>query len=135
VESLALEQLKLSWMEVSREAYPESRVYAMRHLEMYMGDADKWDPGFKKFNVSLLIALWVIIMLILLRKLFDKLFVFLQATLLKKLRLKYCYNIINSEENIIALQVMDKVKAYHDSIRKEEEQMQRNQNEGGKVKG
>ena len=64
-------------------------------------------------------------MLILLRKLFDKLFVFLQATLLKKLRLKYCYNIINSEEHIIALQVINKVKAYHDSIRKEEEHMQK----------
>ena len=39
-------------MEVSTESYPDSGVYVMRHLEMYMGDIEKWNTGFKKFNVS-----------------------------------------------------------------------------------
>jgi len=39
---------------------------------------------------------------------------------LKKLRAKYCYNIITSQENAIAPQILDKVKTYHNSIRKEE---------------
>jgi len=52
MESLQLEQLKLPWMEASRESYPDSGVYVMRHLEMYMGDVEKWNTGFKKFNVS-----------------------------------------------------------------------------------
>jgi len=39
-------------MEVSRKAYPNSEVYAMRHLEMYMGDVEEWNKGFKKFNAS-----------------------------------------------------------------------------------
>jgi len=49
----------------------------------------------------------------------------LQAPLLKKLRVKYCYNIIISQKNMIALHIMDTVKAYYDSIRKEEEQKQK----------
>ena len=52
MESLQLEQLKLPWMEVSRKAYPDSGVYAMRHLEMCIGNVEKWNIGFKKFNVS-----------------------------------------------------------------------------------
>jgi len=46
----------------------------------------------------------------------------LQEALLKKLRVKYCYRMINSEENVIRLQIMDKMKAYYDGMRKEEEQ-------------
>jgi len=42
--------------------------------------------------------------------------------LLKKLRVKYCYSMISSEENVIRLQIMDKVKAYYDSMRTEEQQ-------------
>jgi len=61
MESLQLEQLKLPWMEVSREAYPDSGVYAMRHLEMYMGDVEKLNTGFQKFNVSSLFFSLVII--------------------------------------------------------------------------
>ena len=64
-------------MQVSTESYPDSGVYAMRHLEMYMGDVDKWNPGFKKFNVSLLITLWFIIMLYSFMKFFYKFLVFL----------------------------------------------------------
>ena len=45
MESLSLEQVKIPWMQVSREGYSNSGVYAMRHLEMYMGDADKWNLG------------------------------------------------------------------------------------------
>jgi len=33
---------------------------------------------------------------------------------------KYCYKIITSQENVIDPQILDKVKAYHNSIRKEE---------------
>ena len=36
-------------------------------------------------------------------------------------RVKYCYNIITSWENTIASKIMDMVKAYHNSIRKERE--------------
>jgi len=32
--------------------------------------------------------------------------------------LKYCYNIISSEENIIAPQIVGKVKTYNNSMRK-----------------
>ena len=39
-------------MEVSRKAYPDSGMYAMRHLEMYIEDVEKLNTGFKKFNVS-----------------------------------------------------------------------------------
>jgi len=41
VEGLPLEQVKLPWMEVSREAYLSLGVYAMQHLDMYIGDVDK----------------------------------------------------------------------------------------------
>ena len=96
-----------------------------------MGDVDKWNPGFKKFNVSLRITLWFIIMFIFFYENFLQVlgvpvfFPPLQEGLLNKLRVKYCYSIITSEQNIIALQVMDEVKAYHDSISKDEEQMQK----------
>jgi len=33
---------------------------------------------------------------------------------------KYCHNIITSQENVIAPQILDKIKAYHNNIRKEE---------------
>ena len=125
-------------MQVSSESYPNSGVYAMRHLEMYMGDVDKWNPGFKKFNVSLRITLWFIIMFIFFYENFLQVlgvpvfFPPLQEALLKKLRVKYCYSMISSEENVIRLQIMDKVKAYYDSMRKEEQhtkQPQRRQSE------
>jgi len=35
--------------------------------------------------------------------------------------MNYCYNIITSQENIISSQIIDKVKAYYNSIKKEEE--------------
>lgn len=54
MENLQLEQLKLPWMEVSRKAYPDSEVYAMRHLKMYIENFEKWNIGFKKFNAPLL---------------------------------------------------------------------------------
>jgi len=51
MESLPLEQVKLPWMEVSREAYHDWGV-CDGTLKVYMEDADKWNPGFEKFNVS-----------------------------------------------------------------------------------
>ena len=45
-----------------------------------MGDADKWNSGFKKFNVSLLIASWVIIMLIPSRKLLTSFLCFFPSS-------------------------------------------------------
>ena len=43
------------------------------------------------------------------------------GALLKKLRAQYCYNIICSWENKIASKIVDMVKAYRNSIRKEGE--------------
>jgi len=55
--------------------------------------------------------------------------------LLKKLEAKYYYNLITRLKNIIASQILDKIKAYHNNIRKEQtggSQLQK-LNEGSRI--